>query len=926
MIPRIEPSQLKIFIKKYFFLGLFSSILSIYFFFGCYHLTQFITADEHYWIYERIPAYWQAWQDGKPKKTFINDKPGVSLALVSGIALLSHPNPADHCTELANRYYKCHTEETASLLFAFRFPILLFNGLILVYLFGLIRKLTNRWIALWTITLTALSPIILGISQIINPDALLWSTSTAGLLSFYAVLKFRKVPYIIATIVFTTLALLSKYTALILLPFFVILSFIEFLARYPLQDKPNLSLRMLARYLVWVGIIGGGIGALSILALPAILANPSILRDYLETIANKRDLIIMSICFVALVEIDLLLLRGRYIWLFRKFLFGSSLWLRIITWSFGLFLLTVILSRWIAPAWHIFSLPFDLKDITDARYFGTLPNLPEILLLEWSPVVFSLTPIALIGLSYLLVRLGEKTRPIYSFLSVSLIIFLIGFTALLVHSNVLATARYVILFYPLLALLASIGFWHLADRLLLHFPKVKLWISLTLFVFSLVTLTLSAPFYFNYTNFLLPKNSLIHDAWGYGGYEAAQYLNQLPDAKNLTIWADYYGVCEFFVGNCVTAYTLDKEKVRLDYYVLTRRGKIRYMPRYPNWEIKSGITAYRYYADPNPLWSLEIGDRPGNYVKVYKVNHDFRASIITDIDHCPSREGVSEANLNSFLSFSRNQKSDLVISLGDNASHRLRNCSLTGDEDVRFIAERLRTTGLPTHLVLGDHDIASSVDSYQAWLATTERDTTYYSFDTKGIHVIVLDTVLGGDPMRPPCSEDISCSTLEKRLHDVETLDFSEYRTQYPDILPVRSRELAKLRAALEEERQVLQLVRSFGKRDQGRIGEKQLAWLQEDLKKTPLKRVVIFSDHPLFPFSSDRKNYSLVGSDVVLKTLELSEKEIVAISGEAHTWYETTIKNIQFYIIDEFRKANGSWAYFTWDTDGFHLEKITHE
>ena len=127
------------------------------------------------------------------------------------------------------------------------------------------------------------------------------------------------------------------------------------------------------------------------------------------------------------------------------------------------------------------------------------------------------------------------------------------------------------------------------------------------------------PFYFNYTNLLLPQKIIINDAWGYGGYEAAQYLNTLPNAKNSAIWSDYYGVCEFFVGRCLTAYTFDKEKIKPDYYVLTRRGGIRYMSKYDNWEMKSGLTAYKYYNVSNPDWQLFIGNHPGNFIKVIKV-------------------------------------------------------------------------------------------------------------------------------------------------------------------------------------------------------------------------------------------------------------------------------------------------------------------
>ncbi len=109
------------------------------------------------------------------------------------------------------------------------------------------------------------------------------------------------------------------------------------------------------------------------------------------------------------------------------------------------------------------------------------------------------------------------------------------------------------------------------------------------------------------------------DAWGYGGYEAAEYLNALPDAKNLTAWSDYYGFCEFFVGKCLTAYNFDKNTISPDYYVLTRRGRIRYWSRYETWEKNSGLVAYKYYDTTNPVWELLIDNNKQNYVRVFKV-------------------------------------------------------------------------------------------------------------------------------------------------------------------------------------------------------------------------------------------------------------------------------------------------------------------
>ena len=119
-------------------------------------------------------------------------------------------------------------------------------------------------------------------------------------------------------------------------------------------------------------------------------------------------------------------------------------------------------------------------------------------------------------------------------------------------------------------------------------------------------------------------------------------------------------------------------------------------------------------------------------------------------------------------------------------------------------------------------------------------------------------------------------------------------------------------------------LTRSFGNRDRGRIGADELAWLEADITETSLDKVLIFSDHPLFPFTSDKKRYDIVDGEKVRAILERSNKEVVAISGEAHLWHEETLNGVRYYIVDEFRKQNGSWAYFSWDENGFQLEQVT--
>lgn len=599
---------------------LFALVFVVSILFGSLHLTQFVTADEHYWLYERIPKYWNAWGDWELKKTFINDKPGVSLALITGPALLVLPNTTNHCVEQKNRLYACQVQDTAGLLLVFRLPLLLVNGLILIYLFTLLTRLFDPWVGFFGTTLTSLSPILIGMTQIVNPDALLWSTSAAALFSFFAVLKFGRTRDIITTIIFTTLAILSKYTALILFPAFALALFIYFIAT--LEDHSAEALHIILKNnLRRLIIIAVGTTFLALLLVPAFLLDRKYLAEYLATVPDKEVILFIFLPIVLAFLMDTLVFRSKILIALRKLIHQSLPLFRSVALLSILLVVSIIAARYLFPNWNIYAIPFDIKDLSDARYHSSVPNSFEAFFLEWNAILFSLPPIVLFGLITLGI-FGLRKKPLaHAPIILSLVLFTVSFVVVLIHSNILATARYAIILFPVLAVLSAFGFRELTLWGEHRWSNISKGLALVVILGSILSLIAIYPFYANYANSLLPRTALVADAWGYGGYEAAEYLNGLPDASKLTVWSDYYGVCEFFVGKCLTAYTFDGNEIRPDYYILTRRGEARYMSRFDRWERLSGLTAHRYYRQTAipPVWSLNIDDRPGNYVKVFQV-------------------------------------------------------------------------------------------------------------------------------------------------------------------------------------------------------------------------------------------------------------------------------------------------------------------
>jgi len=187
-------------------------------------------------------------------------------------------------------------------------------------------------------------------------------------------------------------------------------------------------------------------------------------------------------------------------------------------------------------------------------------------------------------------------------------------------SGVLANPRYSIILYPLYAFLAAVGIYEFSNLTKIKkilFQRNNIWMFLIIIIFSgIFSLWKIKPFYLNYESFLLPKKYVVTDAWGYGEYEAAQYLNSLPNPEKIIIWSDRSAICQFIKGKCIRDYKIDLSKTIPDYLVISRRGEIRHKFewRYPELVKKGSLD---YYTLPS-VWKINIGGRPDNFVKIIK--------------------------------------------------------------------------------------------------------------------------------------------------------------------------------------------------------------------------------------------------------------------------------------------------------------------
>lgn len=587
--------------------------------FGLYHVGSFITADEHYWVEERIPQYWNAWSNGNLKKTYINDKPGISLALVSGIALPFLDQSTVACQYEEGRFHNCDPTKTTTIYRTFRIPILILNAILLIALFFSVRAFSSLLVANATVFFTALSPHLVGMSQIINPDALLWSTGSIALFSFIALLKTGKWRFFFLSSVTLALALLSKYTALIILFFLPVFVLILYFT-----DRNFSTIRLKYQTLITLFVPISAL-ILFFLFFPGILSSYTKFFTYFTAGTFS---ILPWVGYAALIFCLTILSffkSPQKLEISLAYLAQNTL--RIVAVAFLVLSSITIITRLVFPEWAIFStIPNDIKDLTNARYYISRFLTPfEISMIELSALIYSLPIISLLLALFTLIAATFTRKKHFQSPPLCILFFIILNLAALGCSNVFGVSRYVILLFPMIAYLAAEGLGDMLSKIprynMRYAPSITMVTIILVGGISVASLISTTPYYANFSNLLLPDNALQDHGWGYGGYEAAQYLNSLPNAKDLTIWSDYYGSCEFFIGRCLTAYSFKENERNPSYYILTKRGESRYMPRFDRWEAKSGLIAHQYYDRPNPDFEISINGKKENFVKVYKIEY-----------------------------------------------------------------------------------------------------------------------------------------------------------------------------------------------------------------------------------------------------------------------------------------------------------------
>lgn len=599
---------------------IFVIILFSSFYFGYTRLSNFSGVDEPYWSYGRVPNLWNAIKTSQWKKTNICDKPGIPIAAISGIGLLSiNDNPKN----LKSLRYEAKTpkqlQKIQDLYFHLRLPVFLFTLLTLPLFYFLIKQLFNHTIARFATIFIGLSPILLGISLIINADAMLWILTALSTISLFVFFKNKQIKYILLCGFFLGLSVIDKYVANLLFVYFFALFFLEyiFFAHKDTTIEQYLKTTFKNYAFLFITAI-----FTAFVFFPATWVKFSTLFNATLGNAVFSSTWPLFMGILALLTIDSLLLKNKFSKITFDFLIKYRLFLTKTILALFLFLIGMVMLH-VYAGLKIFDLQGIVaspKGIGDGnilqRYLGAMLG-------DTYSFMFSISPLILLSIIYATwTTFSKKKLTRSSIIIIYIIIFILVFYLGSTVNNVTTTVRYQIMVYPLAMLLAAIGISRFLKiekvKKYIH-PFTAIIIVSGLLIFSLY---LIKPNFLAYASEILPKTFIVNlKGMGEGSFEAADYLNKLPNAHELTVWSDKGAVCERFVGRCFIDF---KEKTfidnKIDYFIVSTDRRSRSLKM--SGSLKKTINFSKIYSDTNPVYLDIIARNPNDFVKIIKVENN----------------------------------------------------------------------------------------------------------------------------------------------------------------------------------------------------------------------------------------------------------------------------------------------------------------
>jgi len=588
-------------------------IIIAHLFFGFYHLNKASYVDEKLWTYgteQRIEKYYPNILERDWKNTRPSDKPGVTLAAISGIGLLWE-TPSDFYHNLGDKDALMH------MLFVMRLPILLFGSLMILLFYHIMAKLCGTKIGLFTTVMIALSPILIGISRLINPDALMWIFMPLTFFLYFLYIRTKNVMWLYLTGIFLGLSLLTKYIANLLFIFFIIEIFTEAILLKVKKDDLHHYFRQKSIDIAIIIFI-----ALATFAIlfPGVWLKPD--RLLIGTLWSQAFLPVWKpfLAFIVILLSDHFFFHSKgFTWFIGLFQKISKFIYLIIPSLFIICLIFVLINAYLPTPL------IDLETLLAAPKSNSLFSILAIFLSGFYAMIFSISPLILLGLLFGMIALFHARQDKFpQFIIWHILLFALIYYIGSSISLIASTVRYQIVLYPLIFFVSAYGWYWMTLR---HTKKNSLYTTLTIVVLisSCYTLFTIKPHYFSFSSPLLPERYIVNPKdMGEGSYEAGTYLNSLPNAKDLKVWSDRNGPCVVFEGYCNASphekyFTVNGTDY--DYYVISRgseyrityltQERLKKVPTYP-------LRLDRLYdlAADQAIFETHPGDRSANYIRI----------------------------------------------------------------------------------------------------------------------------------------------------------------------------------------------------------------------------------------------------------------------------------------------------------------------
>ncbi len=553
---------------------------------GSSGLGKFFTTDETAWYYNWVQQYWNAYSSGDFLGTNLTTYPGSLHSFLCGFVNLFLDQ---------NEYLTYDKVETY--LFWWRFPILLFNAISLIGIYYLLKKFFSQTQSFVAVFLMAFSPYLIGMSRIVNPDSLLWSTSLISILSYIIFVREQKNKYMIIAGIFMGMALASKMNAILLFIFFPITLILEFI--FSKIDKEELKIVIFKTLIIWLIAM-----FVFSVFLPAVFVNPRIYYNRVFRFFITNPIFISIILFILA---DTYLLKNKVLFFIKERIVIKIYIIRILPVLF----LTLIIASLIVKFTN-----FQLESWNSPNEQWKIP-FTKALYLNFFEYFNSQQIAIIVGfIMFAIVSFLSKRKELDFSIPIIMLTFIFIFILGSIQKGVQGSGhRYGIMMYPFAIIITVWAF---------SFFKKRHVIFGLIALFAVVELSFLFPkYYIFYQNRRYFSTGQKINAWAIGGYDLAQEFNKLPNANNLKVYADRYSFKHFSKGYTenIISDTKASKINEFDYLCLSKSGRSQ-VPMSPPLNY--------YYEMPQDSFEYFVGNKDYFWMGLIKVDKNKKELKIPD--------------------------------------------------------------------------------------------------------------------------------------------------------------------------------------------------------------------------------------------------------------------------------------------------------